>query len=112
MRRTRVSSTSRRRSSEGRAAHRQNFEEWFKTFRGPVNSDCAMSIIVAGDDVAFCHGLNRISGTRTSGEDTGVWVRVTVGFRKTGGAWKVTHEHVSVPFYMDGSIKAAVDLAP
>jgi hypothetical protein len=23
-----------------------------------------------------------------------------------------THEHVSVPFYMDGSVKAAVDLKP
>ena len=97
---------------KGAAAHRKNFEEWFRTFRGPVGSDMRDVDIVAGDDVAFCHGLNRISGTRTSGEDTSVWVRVTVGFRKTGGAWKVTHEHVSVPFYMDGSIKAAVDLTP
>jgi len=24
----------------------------------------------------------------------------------------VTHEHVSVPFYMDGSYRAAVDLKP
>jgi len=24
----------------------------------------------------------------------------------------VTHEHVSVPFYMDGSCRAAVDLKP
>jgi hypothetical protein len=26
--------------------------------------------------------------------------------------WMATHEHVSVPFYMDGSVKAAVDLKP
>jgi hypothetical protein len=30
----------------------------------------------------------------------------------TGDAWTVAHEHTSVPFYMDGSLKAAVDLAP
>jgi uncharacterized protein (TIGR02246 family) len=97
---------------KGAAAHRENFAEWFKTFRGPIGSDLRDVAIVAGNDVAFCHGLNRISGTKTSGEDTSVWVRITVGFRKVGGAWKVSHEHVSVPFYMDGSIKAAVDLAP
>jgi hypothetical protein len=28
------------------------------------------------------------------------------------GRWMVTHEHVSVPIYMDGSVKAAVDLKP
>jgi PhnB protein len=96
----------------GAAAHRKNFTEWFRSFRGPVGSDLRDLSIVAGEDVAFCHGLNRISGPRTSGEETSVWVRVTIGLRKAGGAWKVTHEHVSVPFYMDGSYKAAVDLAP
>jgi hypothetical protein len=24
--------------------------------------------------------------------------------------WLITHEHASVPFYMDGSVRAAVDL--
>jgi PhnB protein len=39
-------------------------------------------------------------------------VRATVGCRKIADRWKVTHEHSSVPFYMDGSYKAAVDLRP
>jgi ketosteroid isomerase-like protein len=39
-------------------------------------------------------------------------VRATIGFAKKDGGWKVTHEHFSVPFYMDGSDKAAVDLKP
>jgi len=96
----------------GATAHRKNFEEWFPTFRGPIGSEIRDIAITAGDDVAFCHGLNRISGMRTSGEETNVWVRVTVGFRKVTGVWKVAHEHVSVPFYMDGSNPAAVDLTP
>ena len=49
---------------------------------------------------------------RTNGEQTDVWVRATIGFAKTDGGWKATHEHFSVPFYMDGSDKAAVDLKP
>jgi hypothetical protein len=39
-------------------------------------------------------------------------VRATIGFAKISGTWKATHEHVSVPFYMDGSNKAAIDLKP
>jgi hypothetical protein len=35
-----------------------------------------------------------------------------IGLAKKDGAWKVTHEHFSVPFYMDGSNKAAIDLKP
>jgi ketosteroid isomerase-like protein len=54
----------------------------------------------------------RISGTKIDGEHNDVWTRLTVGLRKIDGAWQVTHEHMSVPFYMDGSYRAAVDLKP
>jgi ketosteroid isomerase-like protein len=37
---------------------------------------------------------------------------VTACYRKIKGKWLITHEHVSVPFYMDGSYRAAVDLKP
>ena len=32
--------------------------------------------------------------------------------RKIGGEWKMVNAHTSVPFYMDGSYKAAIDLKP
>lgn len=38
--------------------------------------------------------------------------RQTLCFRKIRGAWKIAHQHESVPFYMDGSYRAAVDLEP
>jgi len=53
-----------------------------------------------------------MTGTRTNGEETDVWVRQTLCLRRLEGAWKITHEHTSVPFYMDGSDKAALDLKP
>jgi PhnB protein len=65
-----------------------------------------------GGDVAFTHSLNRLTGDKKSGEKVDIWVRVTLGFRKINGEWLVTHEHASVPFYMDGSFRAAVDLRP
>jgi len=97
---------------EGAVAYRKNWADWFPSFQGPVGYEIRYLNITTGDDVAFCHSLNRISGLRTSGEQTDVWVRATVGFRRIDGKWMVTHEHVSVPFYMDGSDKAALDLKP
>ena len=32
--------------------------------------------------------------------------------RKIRGDWRIVHQHESVPFYMDGSYRAAVDLKP
>ncbi len=46
------------------------------------------------------------------GEKVDMWLRETLCFRKIDGKWKITHEHESVPFCMDGSFKAAVDLKP
>jgi ketosteroid isomerase-like protein len=37
---------------------------------------------------------------------------MTACYRKINGKWLIAHEHVSVPFYMDGSYKAAIDLRP
>jgi ketosteroid isomerase-like protein len=82
------------------------------TFQGPVGYEIHNLSIMTGDEVAFSTSLNRISGTRTNGEQTDVCVRATVCYIKNNGKWMVTHEHVSVPFYMDGSYKAAVDLKP
>jgi len=96
----------------GRKTIRDNLKGWFATFSGPVGSELRDLKIETGGDVAFAHGFNRIHGKRTDGSETNVWIRLTLCFRKIGGAWKVTHEHTSVPFTMDGSFKAAVDLTP
>ena len=99
-------------SYRGADAYWKNWKEWFASWQGPIGYEMRDLSITVGDDVAFSHSLNRISGTRTNGEKTDVWVRATACFRKSDGKWLITHEHVSVPFYMDGSDKAALDLKP
>jgi len=96
----------------GGEEYRKNWNEWFATWQGQIGYEIQDLSITAGDDVAFRHSLNRISGTRTNGEEVDVWVRATVCYRKSNGTWLITHEHVSVPFYMDGSNRAALDLKP
>lgn len=96
----------------GAAASRKSLEEWFPTFRGPVGYEIRDLTITAGAEVAFSHSLNRIRGSRTDETETDVWVRATVCFRKIGGKWAITHEHVSVPFEMTPPFKASLDLEP
>jgi ketosteroid isomerase-like protein len=94
------------------ALGKSTLEEWFATWRGPIGFELRDLTVTQSGDPAFCHGFVRISGTKVDGEHNDVWVRQTVCFRKIGGAWKIIHEHTSVPFYMDGSYRAAVDLEP
>jgi PhnB protein len=87
-------------------------EGWFRTWAGPIGYDIGEPVIEAGDDVAFCHGLTHMTGTKTDGELVDLWFRSTVGLRRTAAGWQITHEHDSTPFYMDGSGRAATDLTP
>jgi ketosteroid isomerase-like protein len=96
----------------GAGVNRKDLAEWFKTFTGPVGYELRGLRITAGNDVAFCHGLARIRGVRTDGTRTDVWVRATVCLHKADGRWRITHEHVSVPFEMSPPFKASLDLKP
>jgi PhnB protein len=87
-------------------------EEWFRTWAGPIGYDIGELVIEAGDDVAFCHGLSHMTGTKTDGEQVDLWFRSTVGLHRAAAGWQITHDHESTPFYMDGSGRAATDLKP
>jgi uncharacterized protein (TIGR02246 family) len=86
---------------------------WFATFDGPLQYEVRDLEVTVGGDVAFCHSLNRMSAVPVGmAEAFELWFRATLGLRKVDGEWRVTHEHQSTPFYMDGSLRAAVDLKP
>jgi len=87
-------------------------EAWLATWEGPIEHEVHGLNIELADGLAFSTSLNRMRGTKIDGERVDVWVRATVGYRKVEGRWIVVHEHVSVPFHMDGSQKAALDLEP
>ena len=91
---------------------RRGLDEWFATWRGDIALGARDTRIEVGGDIAFAHGLVHMSGTKVDGERPDLWARETLGLRRIDGVWKVVHEHTSVPFYMDGSYRAAVDLKP
>jgi ketosteroid isomerase-like protein len=88
-------------------------QSWFAGFDGPIDYEIRDLTVTAGEEVAFCHSLNRLSTTpRGAPSSFTLWFRATVCLRKIDGTWRITHEHNSTPFYMDGSLRAALDLEP
>jgi ketosteroid isomerase-like protein len=72
---------------------KKSLEGWFPTFRGPSVTRPATS-------------ASRRVMTWPSA------AAVTVGLRNIDGKWSIVHAHESVPFYINGSYRAAVDLKP
>ncbi|NRP71941.1 hypothetical protein ILFOPFJJ_02834 [Ensifer psoraleae] len=94
------------------AAGAEGLEQWFSTWKGPLGYRFQELEISAGGDVAFATALTHLSGEKLDGEKAALWFRQTLGLRRTERGWKIAHQHESVPFYMDGSLKAAIDLEP
>ena len=89
----------------------KRWHELFESYQGPIGYEVRDLSITTGDDVAFSHSLNRISGTMKNGQKTDRWLRWTAGYRKTNGKWLITHEQVSVPVNVPTG-KAMLDLKP
>ena len=95
----------------GLDAKLKNWANVFASFEN-VTYEVRDLTLAAGDDVAFGHAFARLSGTLKDGPATsGMWVRVTYGFRKIDGTWLIAHDQVSVPLDIR-SDKGVVDLEP
>lgn len=85
---------------------------WFAAWRGPFRYEPHDVAVHLAGGVAFAHGLMHLVGTKIDGFSIDLWFRQTWGFERTGERWLIVHLHQSVPFLMDGSFKAAVELKP
>jgi ketosteroid isomerase-like protein len=86
---------------------------WIATFEAPPTREVTRLEITTDGDVAFATSIDRMTAVPRGATDSfTLWFRVTLGLRRIDGRWLVTHEHESVPFEMDGSLRASTDLAP
>ena len=95
----------------GTAADADALAAWLAGF-DEIDIEVRDLVIEAETDVAFAHALHHLKGTRVGGAPVSLWMRSTLGFRRDIAGWIIVHAHTSVPFYMDGSFRAAVDLQP
>ena len=88
-------------------------ERWLATFEAPPRREVTQLEITTDGDVAFATSIDSMTATpRGAAESFTLWYRVTLGLRRIDGHWLITHEHESVPFYMDEEMRAAIDLKP
>jgi len=95
----------------GSDGYRENYKMWFSSCSPDQGYEIHELSVTAGDDVAFCRSINKITTPLTGGGEEVSWLRVTVCFKKIDGAWKVIHEHVSVPVDMQ-TRKGVFDFQP
>jgi len=95
----------------GAEAKWKNWVDVFTAYQSPLGYEIRDLAFTLGDDVAFGHSLNRISGTLKNGNRTDSWVRWTGCFRKIDGNWLIVHDQVSVPVDMESG-KALLNLQP
>lgn len=89
-----------------------NWVEAFGMFQAPLDYEIRDLRITTGDDVAFAHGLARLSGRLKDGTPAGgFWVRFTGCLQKIDGTWLLAHDHASAPLDM-ASGRAALNLEP
>ena len=95
----------------GKASSRRRAAEWLAAYGGPVSWENRDVHITTDGDVAFSHALSRVTGKLKTGTEIDMWFRTTLGFRRIGGRWLITHEHGSVPFDPQSG-KASLNLKP
>jgi ketosteroid isomerase-like protein len=91
----------------------QEKQAWLDSWNGPIEiKPSDLSITISGD-VAFCHCYLRMIGQpKSAPQRVDFWMRETLCMSREAGSWRIVHEHTSVPFYMDGSLRPAFDLKP
>lgn len=87
-------------------------QAWFDSWEGPVEIESKDMQITVNGNFAYVHGYMHLSGTKKGvAQAVNFWMRETLCLEKRG-EWKIVHEHTSVPFYMDASLRPAFDLKP
>jgi uncharacterized protein (TIGR02246 family) len=95
----------------GAEAQWKNWEDVFMAYQPPLGYEVRDLNITLGDDVAFGHSLNRISGTLRNGKKSAFWLRWTTCFRKIDGSWLIAHHQASVPMDPESG-RALLNLTP
>ena len=85
--------------SRGMAEYRKTWDLFFKYHRPGQAFDIQELEIFAGDTAAFAIAVMRCQSMAPGGADVAIDFpfRLTIGLTKDGGAWRIRHEHHSVP---------------
>ena len=83
--------------SRGLDAYMATWETFLSSSEKPVAFDFHDVKITAGKDVAFATAIGQCTAVDPNGKREELEFRLTMGFRKIDGRWRVMHEHHSLP---------------
>lgn len=83
--------------TRGLDGYMETWDLFFASVPKPVAFDFADIEITAGQDVAFATATGRCVSADRNGEKENLQFRLTMGFRKREGRWRIVHEHHSLP---------------
>lgn len=98
--------------SGAEARDTKSVQAWLATWKAPPRIELRDPTVLQDGDLAVVFGFAAMRGAKIEGDEEGLWYRITTVLRRENGEWSIVHEHESVPFLMDGSDKAALDLKP
>ena len=81
----------------GGAEFRERWQTLFDAHEGAIEYEVHDLHVTGDGDVAFSRSLNHFVAARKDGARTDRWLRWTACWRHADGAWRIVHEHVSVP---------------
>ena len=82
--------------SRGLEAYMATWKIFYASQARPIAFDLEEVEITAGSDVAFATAIGHCDYVEY-GKKTDLKFRLTMGFRKKDGQWRIVHEHHSVP---------------
>jgi uncharacterized protein (TIGR02246 family) len=81
----------------GIEAYRETWPPFFGWLRSGASFDIVELDVTAGGDVAYAWALLRCGTEDEFRKDPDNRLRLTIGLRRDGGRWVVSHEHHSFP---------------
>ena len=82
-------------------AYKKDFQDFYAGYKGPIKFTVSDLTFWTSGDLGYGYSIQRVQGTNMKGKPVDITVRVTDGYRKIGGKWLISHEHVSVPVDLD-----------
>ncbi|MCA9241348.1 MAG: SgcJ/EcaC family oxidoreductase [Planctomycetales bacterium] len=83
---------------EGAAGIRKVWEQCLPYFPEEFESEHRDLRVHVDGDLALVYGLHHFVPTPADHPCGQTWVRITIGFQRVDGRWRVAHEHASLPF--------------
>lgn len=96
---------------KGAIAWKHIWEACIDYFPASFKTEIRNLYIHVSGNVAVAHYIFRLKGEEKDHPAMQTWMRITTGFKKQSGRWKIIHEHGSVPFD-PGSQQASFTLQP